>query len=217
MSTPAQHHPSSSHVSLIEDQTAVGANHESLPKDLPDLGKPRVKRQLDISGILAVFGSMLCLALTYITVSPSSSIPWRLGVTRQFQIIGFLLSLMHQCFLTVAPRFFLLVEARFEPSYLQNYDAILRSSSTLPGTGFIWRGILMTVILLPIGLGLAYKEFDHGISQVHVSNGIGSFYGLTAPAGLQESGGSQGLSFMANATASFYSATYNDPIIPSFP
>ncbi|CAD6594074.1 MAG: hypothetical protein ASARMPREDX12_008555 [Alectoria sarmentosa] len=217
MPTPAQHHPSSSYVPLIDDRTAVGANHESLLKDLPDLGKPRAKRQLDISDILAVFGSILCLALTYVTVSPSSSIPWRLGVTRQFQIVGFLLSLMNQCFLTIAPKFFLLVEARFGHSYLQNYDAILRSSSTLPSTGFIWRGILMTVVLLPIGLGLAYKEFDHGISQVHVSNGTGSFYGLSAPAGLQESGGGVGLSFMANATASFYSATYNDPIIPSFP
>ncbi len=218
MSTPGQDHVSSLPTSPMDDDTTVDFDADPLPRDLPNLGKPRAKRHLDIPSILAVFGSLLCLTFTYVAVSPSSSIPWRLGVTRQFQIIGFFLSLMNQCFLTVAPKFLLLVEARFGPSYLQNYDAILRNSFMLPSTNHVWRGILMTLVLLPIGLGLAYKEFDSGIAQVLVNNNTGSFYGLTAPAGLQESSsGSQGLSFMANTTLSFYSATYEDPIMPSFP
>ena len=218
MSTPGQDYASSLPTSPIDDHTTVDFDADPLPRDLPDLGKPRAKRHLDISSILAVLGSLLCLTFTCITVLPSSSIPWRLGVTRQFQIIGFFLSLMNQCFLTVAPKFFLLVEARFGPSYLQNYDAILRNSFVLPSTNHVWRGILVTLVLFPISLGLVYKEFDSGIAQVLVNNNTGSFYGLTAPAGLQESSiGSQGLSFMANTTLSFYSATYKDPIIPSFP
>ena len=218
MSILGQDHASSLPTSLIDNYTTVDSDADPLPRDLPDLGKPRAKRHLDISSILAVFGSLLCLTFIYITVSPSSSIPWRLGVTRQFQIIGFFLSLMNQCFLAVAPKFFLLIEARFGPSYLQNYNTILRNSFMLPSTNHVWRGILMTLVLLPIGLGLAYKEFDSGIAQVLVNNNTGSFYGLTAPAGLQESSiSSQGLSFMANTTLSFYSATSKDPIIPSFP
>ena len=76
----------------------------------------------------------------------------------------------------------------------------------------------MVFISFPIGLGIIYKEFDSGTAQFLVRNNTGSFYGSTAPAGLQESSpNSQGLSFFANTTLSFYSATYKDPIIPSFP
>ena len=218
MSTLELDRASSLPIMPIDDLTAVDLDANSLPRDLPDLGKPRAKRHLDKSSILAVVGSLSCLAITCFTVLPHFSIPWKLGVTRQFQILGFLLSLMNQCFLTVASTFFLLVEARFGHSYLQNYDAILRNSFTLPSTNYAWRGTLMTVILMPISLGLVYKEFDSGIAESRITNNTGSFYGLTAPAGLQESGaGSQGLSFMANGTLSFYSATYKDPIIPSFP
>ena len=218
MVTPGQDHASSPHTLPIGDHTTVDLGADLLPRDPLGLGKPRPKRHLDWPGIVAALGSLVCLALTCITVLPFSTIPWRLGLTRQFQIIGFFLSLMSQCFLTVAPTFFLLVEARFGPSYLQNYDAILRNSFMLPSTNFGWRIILVVLILIPIGLGLAYKEFDSGIAQHQVNNNPDSYYGLTAPAGLQESSiGSPGLSFMANTTLSFYSATYKDPIIPSFP
>ena len=218
MSTPEQDKAISLTTTPIDDPTTDDFDADSVPRDLPNLGKPRAKRHLDKYSILAVFGSLSCLGITCFTVLPHFSIPWKLGVTRQFQIIGFLLSLMNQCFLTVASKFFLLVEARFGHSYLQNYDAILRNSFTLPSTNYFWRGILVTVILMPISLGLVYKEFDSGTAQSRITNNTGSFYGLTGPAGLQESSsGSRGLSFMANATLSFYSATYKDPIIPSFP
>ncbi len=218
MSTPAQDHGSFLPITPIDDHTTVDFDADPAPRGLPDLGKPRAKRHLDKNSILAVVGSLSCLAITCFTVLPHFSIPWKLGVTRQFQVIGFLLSLMNQCFLIVASKFFLLVEARFGHSYLQNYDAILRNSFTLPSTNYVWRGILVTIILMPISLGLVYKEFDSGIAQSRITNNTDSFYGLTAPAGLQESSArSAGLSFMANATLSFYSATYKDPVIPSFP
>ena len=218
MSISAQDHASSLTITPIDDHTTADFDTDPAPRGLLDLGKPRVKRHLDKNSILAVVGSLSCLAIACFTVLPHFSIPWKLGVTRQFQIIGFLLSLMNQCFLTVASKFFLLVEARFGHSYLQNYDAILRNSFTLPSTDYVWRGILMTIILMPISLGLVYKEFDSGIARSRITNNTDSFYGLTAPAGLQESSaGGQGLSFMANATLSFYSATCKDPVIPSFP
>ena len=218
MSKSAQDYASSLTTTPIDDRTTVDSDADPVPRDLPDLGKPRAKTHLDKNSILALVCSLSCLAIACFTVLPHFSIPWKLGVTRQFQIIGFLLSLMNQCFLTVASKFFLLVEARFGHSYLQNYDAILRNSFTLPSTNYFWRGILVTIILMPITLGLVYKEFDSGVAQSRITNNTDSFYGLTAPAGLQESSaGSQGLSLMANATLSFYSATYKDPVMPSFP
>ena len=64
----------------------------------------------------------------------------------------------------------------------------------------------------------AWESKDEYDVHVQVSNGRGSFYGLTTPADLQESGaGGLGLSFTANATVSFSSATYDDPVVPSFP
>ena len=218
MSTPGQDHAGSLSTSLIGDHTTVDFDADLLPRDPPGLGKLRHKRHLDWLSIFAVLGSLACLAVTCITVLPTPlHIPWRFGVTHQFQAIGLLLSLMNQCFLIVAPKFFLLVEARLG-SYLQNYDAILRNSFTLPSTHLGWRFILVIFILIPIGLGVVYKEFDSGVAQFRINNSTGSFYGLTAPAGLQESStGSQGLSFMANTTLSFHSVTYQDPLIPSFP
>ena len=193
------------------------AQHGRL-KDLPSLSVQRRKQRVDKYNLLAVLGSLLCLAVACVTVLPSTSIPWRLGLTRQFQVIGFLLSVMNQCLSSVAPQCFVLVEARFGPSYLQNYDAILRKSFTLPRTNKPWRVILSVFVILPMGLSLAYKEFDHGTGHISVTNETGSYYGLTAPSGLQEgSTDGIGLSFMANATIAYYGATLDDQRFPSFP
>ena len=184
MSTPAQDKASSLTLTPIDDPTTDDFNADPVRRDSPNLGKPRAKRYLNKYSILAVVGSLSCLAITCFTVLPHFSIPWKLGVIRQFQIIGFLLSLMNQCFLTVASKFFLLVEARFGHSYLQNYNAILRNSFTLPSTNYIWRGVLVSVILMPISLSLVYKEFNSGTAQSRITNNTSSFYGLTGPAGL---------------------------------
>ena len=187
-------------------------------KDCWALGIPRHKKRLETSEALLVLASLLCLVAAIVTVSPYSSIPWRLGLKRQFQIIGVLLNGMNQCFLTLAPKVFVLFEARYGPSCLQNYDAILRNSYSGAHTNIFWRGILITVVIIPVSLGIAYKEFDHGVGSNTNPESARNTYGLTAPAGLQESSaGGIGVSFMANGTLSFVSATFMDPPMPSFP
>ena len=79
------------------------------------LGKPRRKKSVTILDILALTISWLCLTAACITVAPRLPIPFRLGLTHQLQIIGFLLSLMNLCLQSVAPRLFVVIEARFGP------------------------------------------------------------------------------------------------------
>ena len=122
--SPVQEH----HKSPVEVNPLESAHAPLLPKDRPDFGEPRRKKLIEIADIVAVVVSLLLFATALITVSPSTSIPWKLGLTRQFQILGLLLSAMNLCFSSLAPKIFVLVEARFGHSYLQNYDAILRNS-----------------------------------------------------------------------------------------
>ena len=202
-----------------EQQAMVGIHQDDNAQDPPSLGIPRRKRSLEKSDLLVVLGSLLCLAAAIVTVSPSTSVPWRLGITHQFQVIGFLMSLMNQFSLSIAPRFLTLIEARFGSSYLQNFDAILRKSVTTSETSIFWRAILVALLALPMGLSVAYKEFIHGFSHFPVANTTGSFYGLTGPLGLQkDDGNGQGLSFMANATTEYYNTAINaNSTQPTFP
>ena len=200
-------------------RTISSVHQEEDAQILPSLGKPRQKHLLDKFDLLAVLGSSLCLVAAIVTVSPLSSVPWRLGVTRQFQVLGVLMSLMNQCLLRITPQFLVLIEACFGPSYLQNFDAILRKSVTRSGTSIFWRVVLLALIVLPIGLSVAYKEFDHGSSRFPSVNATGSFYGMTGPLGLQKSeGNGLGLSFMANATIEYYNTALNaNSTPPTFP
>lgn len=114
-------------------------------------------------------------------------------------------------------KFFLLLEARFFGSYLQNYEAILRNSFTQSKTHPTWRIILMTLIVIPFGLSVAYKTFDHGVGSSERPSD-GNFYGMTPLAGIDDTNiGNIGLSIMANSTSPFAEATFNDPEFPSFP
>lgn len=56
---------------------------------------------------------------------------------------------MNLCLNVIAPQIFLMSEARFSHSYIQNYDAILRSSLVLSHTDLIWRAVLLIMIALP--------------------------------------------------------------------
>ena len=198
------------------EEPGYNSNHDSLlTKDLPGFGEPRRKKYTDFADTTAVLGTLAVFLAAFITVSPSTSTPWRLGLTRQFQVIGFLLSAMNQCFLSLAPKVFVLIEARLGPSYLQNYDAIPCNSFIKTKTSIIWRGILIVVAIVPIALSLAYKEFSHGTGHLAIGNKTGSYYGLFPPAGLQDR--LVGLAYFMNTTVSFSGAIFDDPPMPSLP
>jgi hypothetical protein len=64
----------------------------------------------------------------------SPSLPWawaaKLQYTNQITIIGFLMGVMAHCSQSVLPYLFILLEAGFGPSTLQNYDGIIRWAPT---------------------------------------------------------------------------------------
>lgn len=209
MSKPAQQHRERRRGSVYPRALPIGAemlgdiNYDLLSKNLPSLGKLRRKRNL---GCPCSSDSLCYISLSHLTILTYSSIPWRLGVGLSFQVIGFVLGVMNQCFLSLAPKSFLF-EARYGPSYLQDEDAILRNSFMIPIIHPTWPLILLIIAILPVGLSLTYRDFDGGTSHIGVNNRTGRVYSSTAPPGLQESGtGGIGLSLMANAVLSFYSA-----------
>ena len=204
----------------VDDENASYSSKQNASSQVHSkLGIPQRKRWIHTSDTAIILCAWACFAAAIITVQATAgyrSIPWNLGVTRQFQIIGVLLSLMYQCFRVVAPKLFLLLEACLG-SYLQNYEAILRNSFLKPKTHPVWRAILLFLILIPLGLSVAYKSFDHGVGCSDRLS-AGNFYGMTPPAGIDNTEiGHIGLSIMANSTLPFASATFNDPNFPLFP
>ena len=67
---------------------------------------------------------------------------------------------MNLCLSVIAPKVFLMFEARYGHSHIQNYDAILRSSSVLSHTGLLWRVVLLIMIALPNGLRSEYTNLS---------------------------------------------------------
>lgn len=204
----------------INVNTRMSSHHDfhNNTKRLPSkpLGKPRAKRLFEISDHTALSIVWLCLVAGIVTVTPQElAVPWKLGYKRQLQIIGFLLSIMNQCLRAVSPKLLLILEARFGESTLQNYDAILRNSATMSQTHYLWRCVLLAFVALPIGLSVAYKDFQQGYGTRHSSNS-GNFYGMTGPAGVRLSGSSEGvgISYMVNATLPYILASGDDSLPP---
>ncbi|KAI4260498.1 MAG: hypothetical protein L6R42_004022 [Xanthoria sp. 1 TBL-2021] len=108
------------------------------------------------------------------------------------------------CLGSVAPTLYLLLEARFGLSTLQNYNGILRNQFFSPRLSFVWRVIIGLATALPLGLSVAYKTFTGSSSAqtVDVAAWIGnaSYYGMFAPPGLQLLGKKTGISIFSNAT-----------------
>lgn len=92
------------------------------------LGKPQKKKRLDTFDALAFLIALASLALAICAITPRLSLAWRLGFDGQIVLIGFLLSVMNICFKRIFTNTFILLEARYGQSMLQNYDAILRNS-----------------------------------------------------------------------------------------
>ena len=117
---------------------------------------------------------------------------------------GFPLSIMQLCLVSVAPAVFLLLEARFGRSTLQNYEGLLRNRVHGTGLSHVWRFILVVMVVLPLALSIAYKTFTGGESTRIVNAGDympdASFYGMFVPPGVQSLGAGTGTSLFANAT-----------------
>ena len=184
------------------------------------LAKSRKKRRVDRQDILAVTTSFLCLTALCVMVAPSLSISYRFGLKRQLQVVGLLLSMMNLCLQSVTPKILVRIEARFGPSTLQNYDAILRQKGTSSHINLTWRILLSTLIALPLVLSFAYKDFQQGFGSQNIPT-AGNMYGLTGPAGLQgnRTGSlgaimSTGVSLLVNATLPFVIAN-SDQIAPN--
>ena len=115
------------------------------------------------------------------------------------------------CLSTVAPTLFLISEARFGRSTLQNYEGILRNQPLRHRLHLTWRCVLAFSLTLPLGLSVAYNVFIGGESSMAVDpmaiTGETSYYGMFGPPGLQPIGGNTGISLFFNATIPFSVAT----------
>jgi hypothetical protein len=214
--------PRSSHHNArqtLQPPTTTIPPHNALE---PALGKPTAKKYVHILDIMAIVLSFLCLTLA-VAVVANENTSWQLGVhNQQLVVLGFLLSVMNMCLSSVAPVLFLLLEARYGSSKLQNYDAILRDQVLGSRLSIAWRLVLGLMIALPVGLSAAYKGFQGGQSArsfnptTRITNA--SYYGMFAPPGVQGLGQKTGISLFYNATLPFMVASAptngSDPKVP---
>ena len=188
-----------------QETPLVGQNGNTGAHDpIKSLGKPSEKKYFKILDLLIVLVSWACFAIAVIFVTPRLHLAWQVQQTRQLQIIGLMISTMSQCVQVLAPRLWIMVEACFKKPRLQNFDAILRNSVMVSQTHPLWRVLLLVFILLPIGLGAAYKQFTNGFSERDIDLPANMMYGLTAPAGLMRPEILKfGPAYMVNATLPF--------------
>jgi hypothetical protein len=163
------------------------SSEEALPLTKPNriaLGQPQQKSYFDKTDLYVVLYSFLCLAVSICVVTPCLSLAWRLGYEWQIVVIGFLMSNMAICMSALAPTLFLVLEARWGSSTLQNYEAILRNSMVASQMGTQWRIVFVLLAVLPLGLSAAYKRFTGGTSSANIGDSFDGYYGLvSAPLG----------------------------------
>ncbi|KAK1477997.1 hypothetical protein CABS01_03299 [Colletotrichum abscissum] len=167
--------------------------------------------------------SFIYLALGILVVS-HESISWYLGVgNNQLIVVGFLLSITSLCLGSVAPILFILIEARFGKSTIQNYDGLLRNKPTASRLGMSWRVALILMLALPIALSVAYKTFTGGESQMEIDSfdyiSNKTYYGMFQPPGILSFNGVSGF---LNAATAFREATKlssngSEPPFPTLP
>ncbi|KAJ9615498.1 hypothetical protein H2200_001573 [Cladophialophora chaetospira] len=100
----------------------------------------------------------------------------------------------------------LVLEARFGPSTLQNYDAIIRDDKFSRQSGSTVRLALLFLFALPLGLSASYKRFTRGRTEVSTSNDQVISFGPTGPPGLLyvSSGLGSGQALFHNATSALF-------------
>lgn len=176
------------------------------------LGRPARKPIVNWVDAAATLLSVLCLIASVVVISPSFAYAAELAYTRQIIAVGFLLGVMSQCMLRTVPFAFLLIEAQYGRSTLQNLDGLLRWTPLANNLGAIWRTCIVILLLLPLGLSVGYKRYTGGIGDTHATmKTVG--LGPTAPPGTQGIGFT---STMTNATLPFVGATIDNETVPSF-
>ncbi|KAH8754023.1 hypothetical protein BGZ57DRAFT_773581 [Hyaloscypha finlandica] len=180
------------------------------------LGMPQGKSSWDKIDICVVLASFLCLVASICVITPRLTLSWQLQFNRQIIIIGFLLSLMNLSLRRIAPTLFLISELRWGGSSLQNYDAILRNSISLSETGYFWRITVLSFILLPLGLSVAYKRFTGGTSSAVIGTKFPGRYGLAVPPLGDFTAMNNSVYFAIDANVPFMAASSSDSIPPPF-
>ena len=143
------------------------------------LGKPEKKRRFEILDVIAISCSLISLAVGILVISPHTGAGYSLGYNAQLIVIGFLLNVQTMCLKRIVPTLWLLLEARFGRSTIQNFEAILRNQIVEPKVDWIWRVVLLGLVALPIGLSAAYKNFQGGTRRVIIKDHGDPQYGLT--------------------------------------
>lgn len=171
------------------------------------LGVPTKRFVSDPLDVVSLGISWACAAAASSIIS-IPTIAYRLGYNNQLIVIGLLLSSQLICFKRIAPTVFSRIEERVGRSCLQNFDAIVRNSAMIDGTGIVWRVVIILLTILPIGLSAAYKGYAGGFATRRLDS-TSCYYGLSGPGGLSTLGSHSGQSLMVNATIPFMAATYN--------
>ncbi|KAF8847214.1 hypothetical protein BDZ45DRAFT_539676, partial [Acephala macrosclerotiorum] len=161
-----------------------------------------------------VLGSFTCLAAAISTVTPRLSLAWQLGFENQIIVIGFLLSIMNLALKKLTPTPLLLLEARWDRSTLQNYDAILRNTLSASHTGLIRRLTILFFLLLPLALSVGYKRFTGETSSNIITNPFLGRYGLAAPPLSDYNAMNNSVYFTINVNVPFMAASSNDSVPP---
>ncbi|KAF2633135.1 hypothetical protein BU25DRAFT_89324 [Macroventuria anomochaeta] len=148
-----------------------------------ELGLPEKRNYISYTHLTAVLVSLSCLVLGIVTVAPSVGLAWRLRFSGQIVVLGFLLSIMNICLQTITTFTFLLLEARFGNSRLQNFEAILLGRFIASRVSTLWRIALLGLLVLPLGLSIAYKRLLGGTASGHFTSSFsGDSYGIGFPA-----------------------------------
>lgn len=217
-------------VDMVPAASSGSLEVDHASKDNPPLGIPATKKRFRARDTIVGAISLFSLAMAVLSVA-NESVSWHLGVGNdQLIVVGFLMSIMSLCLNTVAPNLFLLLEAKFGSSTVQNYDGIIRNKPLASRLSFTWRLVIVSMLALPVGLSVAYKKFAGGSSALkidstsYISNT--TYYGIFVPPGLAATSNGQGvgISLFFNATLPFREASspskstnYSDPPLPPFP
>lgn len=173
------------------------------------LGIPEEAKSFIWFDLFAVLVALLAFVVAVVAVSPTTTIPWTLGYNSQLVVLGVVLNVMFLCLKRLTIPTFVKVEAALGRSILQNYDAIIRSEFTRSMTSPAWRGVFVIMLLLPIILGVAYKQFEGASASAAILTDQEMIFGLTGPPGLSAI---SILALAVNATTPFMATASNDSL-----
>lgn len=180
------------------------------------LGKASSKSWVDYKDVFALLVSLICFVIAVLAVVPSLPLSWHLGFKNQIVLIGALFGVQNLCLQRVMPNSFVLLEAQLGKSVLQNYNAILRYQILGSHIHPAWRAGLSTLSILPVVLGIAYKQFLGGTSSAPITDNAyqNASYGLAYPDLGQYASLSDSIYLSMNANSGFLNASRYDQEYP---